>query len=158
MKGLDFLEKMNDIDYEFIEASNNYKKNRNTILFKWTAVAASFIIMAIVAKVIYPGNNHSASLVNESMVISVNGKNYECASIDKLIQYGIVTDIGRGTTEDVDYTATADECGQLIGSVDVLIDGKIVKGRAYKHICNNDDVCLVEYPDNVYKIYVVKEK
>ncbi len=161
MNGIDILEQLNNLDPELIEGSEHYagnrKKNR-TIWLKLASVAAAVILFTALSIAINPFSDKKENVANTDTAFAFCGANYELADWSELVEYGVVNEQSRFCSEEDGYKAIRSDCGEPMGTVTISIDGNKVNCKLYRHVLVSDrSLCVVEFPDNVYKIYVVKE-
>lgn len=154
MKGLEFLEKINDIDSDLLEASENGVVKKNNFNFKWMSIAASILLIASLSIVFSRITKNKEK--DTSAVFAYQGVNYEVAVASDLEAYGL-TPVARSAEDG--FEVPKEECGELLGEVELLMDDKKIKCKAYSLASYNDDlrIIVVALPKERYVAYVHRE-
>lgn len=152
MTGLDFLEKMNDIDSELLEASESYGKKNNIVKFRWLTAVASVAVVATLALAVRFVSINSTS--NTESAFAFRGVSYELAELNDLNSYKIRP----ARSIESEYEVKKEDCGAKIGTVKVKVDGKVVECDVYQLASEEDGVRILAYPDGRYVVYVEKEE
>lgn len=154
MTGLSYLEKINDIDSDLLEASEIYGKKNNIWKFRWLAAAASIMLIATLSVVISNINREKTSNTEKAFVFEET--NYELASLSDLDFY----EISPARAVESEYEVTKEDCGSMVGKVKVEVDGKTVMCEVYLLASKEEDkkVRILAFPDGRYVIYVQKEE
>lgn len=154
MTGLDFLQKINDIDSDLLEASEVPKVKKNIINLKWLSIAASILLITSLAVVFSRIIKHKDN--NTAVAFAYEGSDYEVASIHDLEAYEL-TPVARSAEDGLEVSKEV--CGELIGTVDILLDDKKVECKVYSLASHNDDlrIIIVALPKERYVAFVHKE-
>ncbi len=166
MNGNEFLEKLELINPEFIEAADIKPKRKKYTKIKWTVIAASLclIIMAGVLATDYfnlfnpKANKHKVTVQHATAdVFNLNGNDdivYFPISFDGRVRYGLVPEDAKGLTEENKYKITEADLGELMGTVTSCGDKTLVGRNVYHYskFPNYDSICIVD-TNNGYEFY-----
>lgn len=152
MTGLSFLENINDIDCELLEASEKYSKKK-IISIKWAAAAASLVLIAVLSIGIKVLGTQKSNTENG---FTFKGVSYELAKASDIRSIDICSEAVRSNTCEV----SKEDLGEKVGTLKIYIDDKSVSCDVYllAHALEGKDIKVIAYPDGRYIAYKVKEE
>ncbi len=165
MNGNEFLEKLELINPEFVEAADIKPKRKKYTKIKWTAIAASLclIILAGVWATDYfnlfdtKANNHKVTVQHAAAGFNLNGNDdivYFPIPFDDCKRYGIIPQDAIGLSRDDAYEITSDDIGEHMGTVTSCGDKTLVGRNVYHYskFSNYDSICIVDTNEG-YEFY-----
>lgn len=166
MNGNEFLEKLELINPEFIEAADIKPKVKNSRLVKWIALAAS-LCLVLTAGIfaakhfnLFQDNSdteHKVVVKNSAAGFYMNENKkvlYFPISFDGRVRYGLVPEDAVGLTKENTYKITEADIGEFMGTVTSCGDKKLIDCKVY-HFAKYpqyDSICIVD-TNNGYKFY-----
>ena len=162
MNGNEFLDKLEHINSEFIEAADNIPKHKKYTKIKWITIAAGFCI--ILTSAFFAANyfNLFGGKETHKKVVSAAGFNlndnddvlYFPISFDERVRYGLVPEDALGLTEENTYRITKSDIGEPIGTVTSCGDTALIGCKAYRFakFPDYDSICIVDIGGE-YKFY-----
>ncbi len=167
MNGNEFLDKLELINPEFIEAADINPKAKKRVLIKWVAIAASlclFVSAGMFAvnyfdlfnkntpdthKVTVQHTAAAGFYINDDKSIL-----YFPISFENRVRYGLVPEDAVGLTEENTYKITKTDIGELMGTVTDCGDKELIGCNVYHFVKypRYDTICILE-TDNGYQFY-----
>ena len=101
-------------------------------------------------------NDHT----NQVVAFCINGRNYEAFGMEDYISYGLLSEAAEARAAIQAPMVTKEDLGSKIGNIEVMIGGKRIECNVYYYnACPDDnDVCIVEFPKEEYRLFISKEK
>lgn len=171
MNGNKFLEKLELINPEFIEAADIKPKTKKQVLIKWVALAASlclFVSAGVFAINYFDLFDNNSETKNESEhIVKVETNSaagfyinedksvlYFPISFDERVRYGLVPEDAVGLTKENEYKITEADLGELMGTVTSCEDTSLIGCKVYHYskFPDYDSICIVDTDDG-YKFY-----
>ena len=160
MTGVEFLKQMNDIDEDLLKEAEKSPRRHIPVRFGWGAAFAAGICLLfgagfMVSRTIYSRENHTGCLV----AFSLNDRSYEPFDRDDYIEYGLISEDINARAVVQTPAITGEDLGNLMGTVDVLVNGKKTSCRVYytRLMPDDDSICIVEVEHGEYGLYIAKE-
>ncbi len=158
MNGNEFLDKLELINPEFVEAADIKPKRKKYTKIKWTAIAASLCL--IVAAGVFAAdyfnlfdtkaNNHKVTVQHAAAAgFNLSGNDdivYFPISFDDCKRYGIISQDAIGLSRDDAYEISSDDIGELMGTVTSCGDKTLVGRNVYHYskFPNYDSICIID--------------
>lgn len=166
MNGNEFLDKLELINPEFIEAADIKPKSKSNGFIKWVSLAAGICLILTVgiftAKHFDLFNNkldsdHKVVVQNSAAGFYLNENKeimYFPISFDNRVRYGLVPENALGLTKENTYKITPTDLGELMGTVTSCDDKELIGCNVYhfSKFSNYDSICIVETKEG-YKFY-----
>lgn len=160
MKEIDFLEKINNIDDDLLEAAMEAPVKRFRFKTQYLAVAASIFFIVGAALFMQSAFRKNTPQPNTLIAFAMEGNTYEVATLKTYIQYGFLPEASMQRSRVEFPMPTKDSLGKQLGTVNITYNGKSVECKVYFHADFPDDkhVCIIELPDETYQIYVLVQE
>lgn len=158
MNGNEFLDKLELINPEFVEAADIKPKRKKYTKIKWTAIAASLCLIIAAGVLAADYFNLFNTKSNKKVIVhqntaaagfNLNGKDdivYFPISFDDCKRYGIIPQDAIGLSRDDAYKITSDDIGEHMGTVANCGDKTLVGKNVYHYskFPNYDSICIVD--------------
>lgn len=163
MNGNEFLDKLEHINPEFIEAADTIPKRKKHAKIKWITIAASFCI--ILTATFFAANYFNLFSDKEKHTVKVEHATaagfyinnndeiiYFPVSFDERVRYGLVPKDTLSLTKENTYKITASDIGELIGTVTSCDDKTLIGCNVYhfSKFPSYDSICIVDIGGEYY--------
>lgn len=160
MTGIDFLEKMNDIDYDLLEAANRIPAKKRKLCWQIYLPLVATIILLIGLGFMTSHDKPQVAENNTLVAFYYNDVKFEMPSLNDYVELGKAGQDADSRSAVSIEKITEKDLGEKLGEIVISTEHGDMNCVLYRYAAKPDmkNVCILEFPGGDYQMYIAKDE